>query len=58
MDAHIHGQGSFANHRDQLLTLIITGYINLRLKHLAKEQQKPTVGVQKKLTKLILFRNE
>jgi len=58
MDAHIYGQGLFTNHRDQLLTLIITVYINLRLKHLAKEQQKPTVEVRKKLTKLILFRNE
>uniref|UniRef100_A0A2S2PCA9 THAP domain-containing protein 9 n=1 Tax=Schizaphis graminum TaxID=13262 RepID=A0A2S2PCA9_SCHGA len=33
MDAHLHGQGLFTNHRDQLLTLIITAYINLRLKH-------------------------
>lgn len=58
MDAHIHGQGLFTNHCDQLLTLIIITYINLRLKHLTKEQKKLTVGVRQKLTKLILFRNE
>ncbi|CAI6355044.1 unnamed protein product [Macrosiphum euphorbiae] len=58
LDEHVSNQNLFTNHRDQLITIIITTFITLRLRHIANQQQKETMGVRKKFTKLILFRNE
>ncbi|KAF0745151.1 Uncharacterized protein FWK35_00028236, partial [Aphis craccivora] len=37
---HISGQSLFTNHRDQLLTLIISSYAHLKLKSIGKQQEK------------------
>jgi len=58
MDNHISGQSLFTNHRDQLLTLIISSYAHLKLKSIGKQQEKMHLGIRKRLTKLILFSNE
>ena len=58
MDNHVSGQSLFTNHRDQLLTLIMSSYVHLKLKSIGKQQEKMHLGTRKKLTKLILFNNE
>jgi len=58
MDNHVSDQSLFTNHRDQLLTLIISSYVHLKLKSIGKQQEKKHLGIRKKLTKLILFSNE
>lgn len=58
MDNHVSGQSLFTNHRDQLLTLIISSYVHLKLKSIGKQQEKMHLGTRKKLTKFILFNNE
>lgn len=55
---HVSGQSLFTNHRDQLLTLIISSYVHLKLKSIGKQQEQIHLGIRKKLTKLILFSNE
>lgn len=40
MNDHIKNQSLFKSHKDQLLTLIIYTYVNLRLKHIANQQKK------------------
>jgi len=58
MDNHVSGQSLFTNHRDQLLTLIISSYVHIRLKNIGKQQEQSRIDIRKKLTKLILFSNE
>jgi hypothetical protein len=53
------GQQLFNTHRDQVIALIIIKFLNLRFHHAASIKEKKKCGsMQKKYTKLILFRNE
>lgn len=48
MDNHVSSQSLFTNHRDQLLTLIITSDVHLGLKSIGKQQKQSCIGIRKK----------
>lgn len=56
---HCICQQLFNDHKNQIITLIINKYLDLRLHHASKIKTKSNdIKLRKKLTKLILFRNE
>lgn len=54
---HIICQQQFNNHRDQIINVIITFYLNIRLHHEGKQFYKES-RLRNKFTKLVLFNNE
>lgn len=59
MNDHCIGQELFNNHKNQIIALIINKYLELRFHHASKIKTKSNeIKLRKKLTKLILFRNE
>lgn len=59
LNEHCTGQELFNTHRDQVIALIITTYLNIRFHHAAMtKEKKRQETMRKKYTKMILWRNE
>jgi len=58
LNDHCKGQQLFNTHRDQIISLAILAYLNIRFYHAAASIKKNSVSMRKKFTKIVLFRNE
>jgi len=59
LNDHCRGQQLFNTHRDQIISLAILIYLNIRFHHAAAStEKKNNISIRKKFTKIVLFRNE
>ncbi|KYN15587.1 THAP domain-containing protein 9 [Trachymyrmex cornetzi] len=57
-ETHLYDQSPMADHRKQLLEIILTKYFNLRLHHKSASKKDTIVRIRSMYTKLILFKNQ
>jgi len=59
LNDHCKDQQLFNTHRDQIISLSILTYLNIRFHHAAASIDKTNnISMRKKITKIVLFRNE
>jgi len=59
LNDYSRGQQLFNTHRDQIISLAILIYLNIRFHHAAvSTERKNNISIRKKFTKYVLFRNE
>jgi len=59
LNDHCKGQQLFNTHKDQIISLAILTYLNIRFPHAAASiEKKNSISMRKKFTKIVLFRNE
>jgi len=57
-DTHLYDQSPLADHRRQLLKIILTKYFNLRLHHEGSSRKNAIIRIRSLYTKLILHKNQ
>lgn len=59
LNYHCKGQQLFNTRRDQIISLAILTYLNIRFHHaVTSKEKKNSISIRKKFTKMVLFRNE